>query len=159
MSEVKPIPEGHHTITPHIVVSDGSAAIDFYKQAFGAVEVARMAGPDGKIMHAELRIGDSMLYLCSEFEGIARSPLSLGGSPVTIHIYVENVDEVFGQAVEAGATVQMPLEDAFWGDRYCKLADPFGHQWSVATHIKDLTVEEITAAGQEAMAAMSQTGS
>lgn len=159
MSKVNPIPEGHHTITPHLIVNEGSRAIEFYKQAFGAEVIgSHMAGPDGKIMHAELKVGNSIFFLCDEFEGIARSPVSLGGSPVTLHIYVENVDEFFNRAVEAGATVRMPVEDQFWGDRYGKLADPFGHDWSVATHIKDLTEEEIMAAGQAAMAAMSQSG-
>jgi uncharacterized glyoxalase superfamily protein PhnB len=156
MSKVNPIPEGHHTVTPHLIVNDGKAAIEFYKQAFGAeVFGCHMADDAGKVMHAELKIGDSILYLCDEFEGIARSPLSLGGSPVTLHIYVENVDEFFNRAVEAGATVRMAVADQFWGDRYGKLSDPFGHDWSVATHIKNVTEEDIIAAGQEAM---SQSG-
>jgi len=156
---VKPIPEGHHTLTPHIIVNNGQEAIEFYKKAFGAEEVGRMQGPDGKIMHAELKIGDSMLYLCDEFEGIALSPKSIGGSPITLHIYVENVDDVFNRAAEAGATVQMPVADQFWGDRYGKLADPFGHNWSVATHIKDLTQEEMVAAAEAAMAEMGKEAS
>lgn len=144
MSEaVKPIPEGHHTLTPHIVVNDGNSAIEFYKNAFGAEERGRMQGPDGKVMHAELRIGDSMVYLCDEFEGIARSPKSIGDTGVTFHLYVESADDVFNTAVSAGAGVEMPLQDAPWGDRYGKLIDPFGHRWSVATHIKDVTMEEM----------------
>jgi uncharacterized glyoxalase superfamily protein PhnB len=156
MSAVKPIPEGHYTITPHIVVRDGSRAIEFYKQAFGAEEIAPSHKmPDGKVGHAELKIGNSIIYLCDEFEGMSRSPQSLGGSPVTLHVYVENVDEVFDRAVQAGATVQMPVAEQFWGDRYGKLIDPFGHEWSIATHVKDLTHEEVTAAAE---AAMSQSG-
>ncbi len=152
MSEsVKPIPEGHNTLTPHLVVRGAGEAIEFYKKAFGAEEVARMAGPDGKLMHGEIKIGGSMIYLCDEFEGMTRSPQSLGGSSVTLHLYVENVDDWFARAVEAGATVQMPLENAFWGDRYGKLADPFGHEWSIATHIKDVTFEECVEAGNAAM--------
>ena len=156
MSKVNPIPEGHHTITPHLIVKDGNRAIEFYKQAFGAEVIGcHMADSEGKIMHAELKVGNSMFYLCDEFEGHAISPLTLGGSPVTLHLYVENVDEFFNRAVEAGATVRMPVEDQFWGDRYGQFADPFGHTWSVATHIKDLTHQEVEAAGQ---AAMSQSG-
>lgn len=153
MSEtVKPIPEGQHTLTPHIIVNNGRAAIDFYKKAFGATEAGRMEGPDGKIMHAELKIGDSMLYLCDEFEGVALSPKTVGGSSVTLHLYVEKADDVFESAVSAGAEVEMPLQDAFWGDRYGKVVDPFGHHWSIATHIKDLTSEEIMKASEAAFA-------
>jgi uncharacterized glyoxalase superfamily protein PhnB len=151
MSEtVKPIPEGQHSLTPHIIVSNGSEAIEFYKKAFGAEEVGRMAGADGKIMHAELKIGDSHLYLCDEFEGIAMSPKSVGGTSVTLHLYVEKADDVFESAVSAGAEIAMPLSDAFWGDRYGQVVDPFGHRWSIATHIKDLTAEEIMKAGEAA---------
>lgn len=147
---VKPVPEGHHTLTPHIVVNNCSAAIDFYKKAFGAEDRGRMEGPDGKIMHAELKIGDSMLYLCDEYEGMALSPSTIGNTSVTLHLYVEKADDVFESAVSAGATVSMPLTDAFWGDRYGQVVDPFGHKWSIATHVKDLTTEEIMKASEAA---------
>lgn len=141
---VKPIPDGIHSLTPHLVCSDAPKAIEFYKQAFNATEETRLPGPDGKLWHAALRIGDSMLMLMDEFPDMGGfSPKSLKGSPVTIHLQVEDVDAVVKQAVAAGAKVTMPLADMFWGDRYAALEDPFGHHWSVATHIRDLTPEEI----------------
>jgi PhnB protein len=145
-NQVKPIPEGFHTLTPHLVVKGADKAIDFYKKAFGAKEVGRMPGPDGKtIMHADLIIGDSHLMLVDEFPDMGcLGPQSVGGSPVSIHIYVEDVDTFFKQALAAGAQEKMPLTDMFWGDRYGMVADPFGHTWSIATHKEDLTVEEIT---------------
>ena len=145
-TSIKPIPEGHHTLTPHLVVKGAGEAIEFYKKAFGAEELTRMPGPDGKtIMHAALKIGDSRLFLVDEFPQMGSvGPLSLGGSPVFIHVFVEDVDTVFNQAVSAGAEVRMPLVDAFWGDRYGQLVDPFGHKWSLATHKEDLTPEEIS---------------
>jgi PhnB protein len=132
-------------LTPHLVVKGASKAIDFYKKAFGAEEIRRMHGPDGKsIMHAELKIGNSRLMLVDEFpEMNAHAPESIGGTPVTIHMYVEDADAVFTRAVNAGAQARMPLADMFWGDRYGVLADPFGHLWSIATHKEDLTPEEI----------------
>jgi PhnB protein len=144
-SRVKPIPSGFHTLTPHLIVKGASQAIEFYKKAFGAEEIVRMPGPDGKsVMHADLKIGDSHLFLVDEFPEMGcRGPQSVGATAVTIHMYVEDVDEAFGKAVAAGAQVRMPLEDMFWGDRYGKLADPFGHEWSLATHKEDLTPEEI----------------
>jgi PhnB protein len=155
--QVKPIPEGFHTVTPHLVVRDGNRAIDFYKRAFGATEVARMPGPDGKsVAHAELKIGDSFLFLCDEFPGMNRAPQSLGGSSVTINLYVEDCDAVFNRAVAAGATVQMPLADQFWGDRYGKLVDPFGHEWAVTTHKEDVSPEEVGKRAQAAFAKMGQ---
>lgn len=155
--QVKPVPEGFHTVTPHLIVRNAGAAIEFYKQAFGAEELFRMPGMDGKsVMHAELRIGDSTIMLCDEFPEMgAKSPEALGGSPVTVHLYVTDADKAFSQAVEAGATATMPLQDMFWGDRYGKVSDPYGHQWSIATHIADLTPEEI---GQRAAAAFSEHG-
>ena|SRR6266436_2873621 len=151
-TSIKPIPEGHHTLTPHLVVKGASEAIEFYKKAFGAEELTRMPGPDGKtIMHAALKIGDSRLFLVDEFPQMGSvGPLSLGGSPVFIHVFVEDVDTVFNQAVSAGAEVRMPLVDAFWGDRYGQLVDPFGHKWSLATHKEDLTPEEISNRAQAA---------
>ncbi len=149
-AKVKAIPEGFNTLTPHIVVREALKAIEFYKKAFGAEEVARMPGPDGKsIMHAELKFGNSMLMICEEFPEMCRSPQAIGGSPVTLHLYVEDADAVFQRAVKAGATATMPLADMFWGDRYGKLNDPFGHEWSVATHKKDVTPEECMKAAAE----------
>jgi PhnB protein len=143
-SQVQPIPKGYHSLTPYLVVDDAARAIDFYKRAFGAKETMRMATPGGKISHAELKIGDSMLMLSEEMEGNGnKSPHSLGGSPVGIFLYVDNVDSVFNQAKSAGAKVEMPLADQFWGDRYGKLVDPFGHSWSVATHKEDVSPDEM----------------
>ena len=140
-----PIPEGFHTITPHIIVKNGGKALDFYKNAFGAEEICRMPGPDGEsIMHAEIKIGDSPLMLASEWvEQGAVSPETVGGTPVTIHLYVNNVDAAMKKATDAGCKVTMPATDMFWGDRYGKLTDPFGHHWSIATHTEDLTPEQI----------------
>jgi PhnB protein len=154
MAKSKPIPEGHHTITPHLVIRDAAKAIDFYKKAFGAVELGRMPMPDGKIMHADLKIGDCHLFLAEEFPGMSKSPLALGGSPVTLHLYVEDVDSFFQRAVGAGAKVKMPIADMFWGDRYGQLADPFGHEWSIATHKEDPTPEEMKKRAEAAMAQM-----
>jgi len=143
-SAVKPIPEGMHTITPHLVCKGASDAIEFYKKAFNAVERTRLPGPDGTVMHAMLGIGDSTVMLGEEFPNCGRSgPLTLKGSPVTLHLYVKDVDASFAQAVEAGAKVIMPVADMFWGDRYGVIEDPFGHSWSLATHTRDLTEEEI----------------
>ena len=152
---IKAIPEGFHTLTPHLIVKGASEAIEFYKKAFSAEELCRMPGPDGNsIMHAELKIGDSRLFLVDEFPQMgARGPNGIGGTPVTIHVYVEDVDTVFNQAVAAGAKVRMPLDNAFWGDRYGQLIDPFGHQWSLATHKEDLTSEEIAQRAQAAFGA------
>jgi PhnB protein len=153
--KVQAIPPGFHTLTPHLTVRNADQALEFYKNALGAeiLGVARM--PDGRIMHAALRVGDSMLMLNEEMpEYGGLSPLSLGGTGVTIHIYTDNVDEAFNRAVSAGAQVKMPLMDQFWGDRYGMVADPFGHKWSLATHVKDLSPEEMQQAQDEAMAKM-----
>lgn len=141
----KPIPEGYHTITPYLVARDASAAIEFYKRAFGAKERSRHVGPDGKlILNAELQIGDSVLMLMDESpEWGSNSPLSLKGSPVVIHLYVENADAAFDRATKAGAKVSMPLSDQFWGDRYGMVTDPFGHVWSIATHKEDFSPEDL----------------
>jgi uncharacterized glyoxalase superfamily protein PhnB len=152
---VKAIPDGFHTLTPHITVRDADKALEFYKNALGAevLNVARM--PDGKVIHAALRIGDSMLMLNDEFPEMGGlSPLSTGGAGVTIHIYTENVDEAFNRAVAAGAKVAMPLMDQFWGDRYGMVSDPFGHKWSIATHTKDMSFEEMQRAQDDAVAKM-----
>jgi uncharacterized glyoxalase superfamily protein PhnB len=152
MSSFK-LPAGYHTITPSLVVRDAVAAIDFYKRAFGAEELGRMSGTDGKIMHAEIQIGDSRVMLGEENEqwGV-KSPLSTNGNPGSLHIYVEDADASFDRALKAGATVKYPLEDAFWGDRYGKVADPFGHEWGIATRVKDLSPAEMEQAGKEWMA-------
>ena len=152
---VKAVPTGFHSLTPHLTVRDADKALEFYKNALGAeiLNVARM--PDGKVMHAALRIGDSMLMLNEEMpEFGALSPLSNGGAGVTIHIYTENVDDAFNRAVNAGAKVAMPLMDQFWGDRYGLVTDPFGHKWSLATHVKDMSPEEMQRAQDEAMVNM-----
>lgn len=143
-SKVKPIPDDMHTITPHLVCANASDAIAFYQKAFGATELNRMPGPDGKLMHASVRIGDSTVMLVDEYpEWGSVGPKTLKGSPVTLHMYVEDADAAFKRAVDAGATVKMAPEDMFWGDRYGVLIDPFGHSWSIATHIRDLTPAEI----------------
>ncbi|HEV7856036.1 MAG TPA: VOC family protein [Herminiimonas sp.] len=144
MSNTKPIPNGMHSITPHLVCANASDAIEFYKKAFGATELHRLPGPDGKLMHGSIRIGDSTIMLVDEFpEWGSLGPKSLKGSPVTIHFYVDDADAAFKRAVDAGATVKMPLDDMFWGDRYGVLVDPFGHYWSIATHIRDVSPQEM----------------
>lgn len=143
-SNVKPIPDGYHTITPYICVNDAANAIEFYKKAFGATELMRLADPSGRIGHAEVKIGDSHLMLADEFpEMNFRSPQSLGGSPVTIHLYVEDVDAIANQAVAAGAKLVKEVKDQFYGDRSGTVEDPFGHVWYIATHKEDVSLEEI----------------
>ena len=141
---VKPIPEGFNTITPHLIISNAGAAIDFYKKAFGAEEIMRMPGPDGKsVMHAEMNIGNSRFMLCDEFKEYGNvSPTTLKGPPVSIHLYVENADSSFQRAVNAGATPIMPLTNMFWGDRFGKVKDPYGHEWSIAQHVEDVTPQQ-----------------
>jgi len=154
---VKPIPDGYHTLTPFLTVRDAARAIEFYKAAFGAHERGVMKGPDGKIMHAELIIGDSIIMLSDEFpEYGAVSPLTSGGAGMGLHIYVDGVDAAFDRAVKAGAQVDMPVTDQFWGDRYGKLKDPFGHKWSIATHTKDLSMDEMKHGMDEAMEKVQQ---
>lgn len=151
MPKVKPVPEGMRSVTPHLICAGAADAIEFYKKAFGAVEVARLPGPDGKIMHAMIRVGDSAIMLVDENpEWGMLGPKALKGSPVAIHLYVEDADAFVAGAVKAGAKVTMPLDDMFWGDRYGKLEDPFGHQWSVGTHVRDVSTEEM----QQAMKSM-----
>lgn len=148
----KQIPDGYHTITPYLRVRSGRDAIAFYKKAFGAEERHILAGPDGSVMHAELKIGSSPLMLGEECKDWGMlSPLSLGGTGSGLHLYVDDVDASFKRAVDAGCKVQMPPSDMFWGDRYCKLSDPFGHEWSIATHKEDLSPDEIARRGAEAM--------
>ncbi len=157
---VPPIPEGCHTVTPYLVVRGADKAIEFYKRAFGAEEVMRMPGPDGRsVMHAEIKIGDSLLFLADEFPGMGcRSPQSLGGATASIHLYVTDADAAFKRAVDAGARVAMPLADMFWGDRYGKVADPFGHEWGIATAKEKLTPEEIGRRAQAFLAQMPKQG-
>lgn len=143
-TKVQPIPEGYHTATPYLIVNRGAEAIEFYKKAFGANEIMRLAQPDGRIGHAEIRIGDSVIMLADEHPQMgSRSPESIGGSPVSILLYVEDVDAVFNQAVAAGATIQRPVRDQFYGDRTGGIMDPFGHSWYIATHIEDVAPEEM----------------
>ena len=149
MTTVQPIPPGMSSLTPHLVCRGAAEAISFYAQAFGAEELGRLPGPDGRLLHAMLRIGDSALMLMDEYpEQGALGPHALKGSPVTIHLYVADADATVARAVAAGARVTMPVSDMFWGDRYGRLEDPFGHQWSVATHIKDMSTEEIAVAAR-----------
>lgn len=156
----KPIPDGYHTVNPYLTVKNAGEAIDFYKRAFGAEEVVRMTGPDGKsIMHAEIKIGNSMLMLAEEWpQGDCKSPQSLGGTSVNLFLYVQDVDSVFQKAVSAGAKSSMPPTDMFWGDRYGKLTDPYGHSWGVATHKLDMTPDEIAKGQKEFFANMGNMG-
>ncbi len=141
---VKPIPDGYHTATPYLIVQGAAKAIEFYKKAFGAEESLRLAGPNGKVGHAEIRIGDSTIMLADEFPEMGfRSPQALGGTPVSILLYVEDVDARFKRAVASGALVTRPVKDQFYGDRSGTLTDPFGHVWTIATHIEDVSLEEI----------------
>ena len=143
-AKVKPIPDGYHSITPYLSVEGAAAAIDFYVRAFGAKERMRMAQPNGAIAHAELQFGDSCVMLADELPDMGfRSPLSIGGTPVTIHLYVEDVDAVVKQAADAGAKIVRPAQDQFYGDRSATLSDPYGHVWHVSTHKEDLSMEEI----------------
>src|SRR5947209_8913109 len=152
LMSVKPIPEGYHTLTPFMTVRDAERAIDFYKRAFGAEERGVMKGPDGKVMHAELKIGDSIIMLADEFPdfGVVSPESQGGGTSMGLHIYIEDVDAAFDRAVKAGAKVEMPVMEQFWGDRYGKLKDPFGHRWSIATHTRDLSREEMKRGMDEA---------
>lgn len=144
MSQVKAVPDGMHTVTPHLVCSNADKAIEFYCLAFDAVELMRVPGPEGKLIHACIRIGDSLIMLVDEHpQWGCLGPLALKGSPVTIHLQVEYVDRVIEQAVRAGAKITMPAADMFWGDRYGRIEDPFGHQWSIATHVRDVSPEEV----------------
>jgi PhnB protein len=140
----KPIPEGYHSVTPYLIIRDAAEAIEFYKKAFGATELFRFPAPDGKIGHAEIKIGDSPIMLADEFADMGyKGPQSLGGSPVSIMLYVEDVDAVFDRAVEAGASVKEALQDKFYGDRMGTLTDPFGHRWHIGTHKEDVSMEEM----------------
>jgi PhnB protein len=153
---VKPVPDGYHSLTTYFVVDDGRAAIDFYKRAFGATARGVMDAPDGKVAHAELQIGDSVLMLSDPMDqGATKPPKELGGCTGGVFLYVEDVDATYQQAIDAGATATMPPEDMFWGDRFGTLTDPFGQVWSLATHTEDLSPEEVAERAKEAMAQMS----
>lgn len=150
MTQVKPVPDWMHTLTPHLVCAGAADAIEFYKQAFNAVELMRLSGPQGKLIHAAIRIGDSAIMLADESPDCGScGPLTLKGSPVTLHLQVENADALFEQAVNAGAKVIMPLDDMFWGDRYGVIEDPFGHHWALATHLRDVSMDELQQAAQK----------
>ena len=152
---VKPIPDGYHTATPYLTLDDAAAAIAYYEKAFGAKERVRMDTPDGKVGHAELEIGDSFVMLSDEFpQGSTRSPKELGGTSAGVFMYVADVDAVVKRAVDAGATVTMEVADQFWGDRFGSIRDPFGHSWSIATHVEDVTPEQVAERARKAMAAM-----
>jgi PhnB protein len=141
---VKPIPDGYHSVTPYIIVKGAAKAIDFYKNAFGATELMRFPGPNNTVMHAEIKIGDSVVMLADEHEsGPYRSPIAVGGTPISLMVYVEDVDTVFNQAVSLGAKLTREVEDQFYGDRSGNLTDPFGHVWTIATHKEDVSSEEM----------------
>jgi PhnB protein len=154
MAKVNPIPEDYPRVTPYLYIEGASAAIDFYTKVLGATEVVRMDGPDGKVGHAELKIGDSVIMLADAFPDMgSKSPKAYGGTPVSLYVYVEDVDSVFAQAVGAGATEVRPVENQFYGDRSGGFEDPFGHQWYVATHVEDVPPEEMEKRAAEAMGA------
>jgi PhnB protein len=155
-TKVRPIPEGYHSITPQLTCRDAARAIDFYKQVFGAKTLTRMDGPGGKVMHAELQIGDSRLMLNDEFQGVAAAPDPSAPHSTSLFLYTEDVDTLFNRALQAGCKVKMPLENQFWGDRYGKFTDPFGHQWAVATHVEEVAPEEMKRRSAEAVAKMSK---
>ena len=154
---VRPIPEGFHTITPALTCKDAARAIEFYKTAFGAVEKVRMSSPDGKVTHAELQIGNSIIFLGDEFPSMSAAVLPNMLPSSYLFLYVDDADSTFNQAVAAGCQTSMPLTDMFWGDRYGKVTDPFGHHWGIATHIEDVSPEEMERRGAEWMANMAKS--
>jgi PhnB protein len=155
----KPIPEGYHSVTPYLIINGAADAIEFYQKAFGATELFRFPMPDGKIGHAEIKIGDSPIMLADEFAEMGyQGPQALGGSPVSLMIYLEDVDTVFNRAVEAGASVKEPVQDKFYGDRTGTLTDPFGHVWHVSTHKEDVSMEEMEKRAKQASAKASGGG-
>ena len=152
----RPIPEGYHTATPYLAIDGAADALEYYKKAFGAKERMRMEAPGGKIGHAEIEIGDSIVMVADTFpQSSTKAPSELGGTTAGVFLYVEDVDAVVKQAVDAGATVTMEVADQFWGDRFGSIKDPFGHSWSIATHVEDVPEEEMAERAKEAMAAMS----
>ncbi len=157
MTDVKPIPEGFHTITPSLVVTPAREAIEFYKKAFDAQEIYQFPTPDGKIMHAQIKIGDSFVMIADEFPLMgSRSPKTVGGTSVIMHLFVKDADKTYNQAIKAGAEVIMPIMDTFWGDRYGLVNDPFGHAWAISTHKKDMLPEELRKAGEKFFASMTK---
>ncbi|HKQ20692.1 MAG TPA: VOC family protein [Nitrososphaeraceae archaeon] len=157
MNEIEKIPKDYHSITPALIVKNGDEAIEFYKNGFGVEERSRMKGPDGRVAHAELKLGDSVFMLSDEYpEMKCLSPKTIGGSPVSMYVYVDDVDSIFNKAISAGAKVLDPVKDQFWGDRHGRLEDPFGHLWSIATHKKDLSEEEMKKAAEAAFSQMSK---
>jgi PhnB protein len=153
-----PIPDGYHTVSPYLAVDDAADAIEYYTRAFGAKEVVRMDAPDGKIGHAELEIGDSRIMLSDPFpQASTKPPKQLGGTSASVFMYVEDVDALVKQAVDAGATITMEVADQFWGDRYGTITDPFGHVWSIATHVEDVAPEQMAERAKAAMEAMGST--
>jgi uncharacterized glyoxalase superfamily protein PhnB len=153
----KPIPDGFHSVTPSLVVCNAAEAIEFYKKAFNANEIYKFPTPDGKILHAMIQIGDSFVMMSDEFPTMGmKSPATLGGTAVTLHLYVEDSDKIFKQAVDAGAVITMPIMDSFWGDRFGTVMDPFGHSWAIATHKIDMTPDGLRKAGQEYFASLKQ---
>jgi len=157
-ASTKPVPEGFHTVTPSLTVRNAAQAIEFYKKALGAEELVRMAMPDGKIGHAELKIGDSIIFLSDEMPGMgfSKSPQTLGGCTGVLNLYVPDVDATFERAVTAGAKTTMPVADMFWGDRYGTFLDPFGFAWGIGTHVEDVSPAEMDKRAKEAFAAMAQ---
>jgi PhnB protein len=154
---VSAIPPGYHSLIPAITCKNAAAAMDFYKKVFGATETMRMEGPGGMVMHGELKIGDSAIFVADEFPGMSAAPSGDGPVSSYVFIYMDDVDDVFSRAVEEGCKVSMPLADMFWGDRYGKLTDPFGHQWGLAQHIEDVSPDEMERRGKEWQASMAKT--
>lgn len=153
----KPIPDGFHAVTPSLVVENSNEAIEFYKKAFDAKEIYKFPTPDGKILHAMIQIGDSFIMMYNEFSAMGmKSPKTIGGTGVTLHLYVKDADKIFKQAVKAGAVITMPIMDAFWGDRFGTVIDPFGHSWSIATHKIDMTPDGLRKAGEEYFASLTK---
>ena len=159
-AQVKPIPDGMHTVTPHLICAGAADAIEFYKKAFNAAEIGRMPGPQGKLLHGAIRIGDSTVMLADEFPDRGSfGPKSLKGSPVTLHLYVEDVDAFVAHAAASGAKITMPLQDMFWGDRYGQVVDPFGHRWALGQHVEDVPPEEMERRAKEAFSKMADCAS
>lgn len=160
MGNVKPIPEGYRTVTAYLCIKNAAEAIEFYRKAFGAEEILRMGGPGGMVAPAEIKVGDTIVMLSEEFPGMEGygSPSTLGGTTSNLHLYVEDADTAFNKAVGAGCKVAYPMENTFWGDRYRKVVDPYGHHWGIATHIEDVSPEEMERRGKEYFAQMEKGG-
>lgn len=158
MPNVKPIPERYHSLTPNLVVQNAAGAIDFYKKVFGATEIERFPGPDGKVLHAELKIGDSIIFVNDSMGKLAPGAEPGASNPTYLLLYVPDADTIFNRALSAGARVEMPLQNMFWGDRYGKLTDPFGQQWGIATHVEDVAPEDLPRRQQEFFAKAAAAG-